>query len=241
MASTRRNFIAKTALAAAAASVNSTLRAAQKSDIHIVQKGDTLSHIAVRYGVSVSQLKRANGLSSDLIRIGQKLHIPITKSSKDDLLQSIRQQNSRLRVRRDNWNTIVVHHSAIKYGNATIYDRSHRERGMRNGLAYHFVIGNGIDSGDGEIEMGPRWIKQLHGGHVRSYKVNQTAIGICLIGNFEVSHPSKLQIEAFIQLMDWLRADVLRKKVRFAGHKDIERNLCPGKNFPLAAMHARYS
>jgi hypothetical protein len=42
-------------------------------------------------------------------------------------------------------------YSAIKDGNAASYDRAHRRRGMENGLAYHFVIGNGVDSGDGEI------------------------------------------------------------------------------------------
>lgn len=236
----RRYFLTKSALAVTTMNAGTILTAAQQSEIHIVKKGDTLSHIAVRYGVTVRNLKLANGLSSDLIQIGQKLHIPATKKGTDDLLIDVREQNKQIAVRRKNWNTIVVHHSAIKYGNATIYDRSHRQRGMRNGLAYHFVIGNGIDSGDGEVEIGPRWRNQLHGGHVRNYKVNLTAIGICLVGNFETHHPSKKQLEAFKQLMDWLRADVLQKKVRFAGHKDIERNLCPGKNFPLAAMHARY-
>ena len=43
---------------------------------------------------------------------------------------------------------------------------------MQNGLAYHFLIGNGIDSGDGEVEIGPRWKRQLLGGHVKNYKIN---------------------------------------------------------------------
>ncbi|PXA03779.1 peptidoglycan-binding protein [Coraliomargarita sinensis] len=209
---------------------------------HIVQAGDTLSGIAIQYGITVAQIKRDNSLNSDVIRIGQKLVISSNHTSGNDYLVNVRAVTARISVRRDNWKRIVVHHSGIKHGNASVYDSAHRRRGMQNGLAYHFVIGNGIDSGDGEIEIGPRWRKQLLGGHVKSYHINLTAIGICLVGNFEKTHPSRRQLEAFTQLMDWLRGGVLPKAHRFAGHRELkgEQTICPGKNFPLAAMHARY-
>jgi LysM repeat protein len=208
---------------------------------YTVKRGDTLSKIALTHGTSVGAIKRVNKLESDAIRIGQLLQIPAAVSS-EDLLARVRRQTASIRVRADNWKRIVVHHSAIKYGNAAIYDRAHRRRNMQNGLAYHFIIGNGIDSGDGEIEVGPRWKKQLLGGHVKSYRINLTAIGICLVGNFQVEHPSKRQLDAFTQLMDWLRGEVIPGARQFAGHRDLrgEQTICPGKNFPLAAMHARY-
>jgi len=43
---------------------------------HTVRSGDTLFSLSKRYGTSVSRLKSVNGLSSDLIRIGQTLRIP---------------------------------------------------------------------------------------------------------------------------------------------------------------------
>lgn len=220
----------------------STLPASPVSDVYLVQRGDTLSAIALAHGISVKELKRANNLSGDVIRIGQKLNVPAAAVSTDDMLQRVRAATARINVRRDNWKRIVVHHSAIKYGNAAVYDRAHRKRGMQNGLAYHFVIGNGIDSGDGEIEIGPRWTKQLLGGHVKNYHINLTAIGICLVGNFQESHPTRRQLQAFTQLMDWLRSDVIPGAKQFAGHRDLrgEQTICPGKYFPLAAMHARY-
>ncbi|PRY66187.1 N-acetylmuramoyl-L-alanine amidase [Vreelandella songnenensis] len=41
-----------------------------------IQSGDTLSSIAVRHGVPVGQLRQANDLNGDVIRVGQVLRIP---------------------------------------------------------------------------------------------------------------------------------------------------------------------
>ena len=43
---------------------------------HTVARGDTLWNISQRYGTTVNAIKSANGLSSDLIVIGQTLRIP---------------------------------------------------------------------------------------------------------------------------------------------------------------------
>lgn len=43
---------------------------------HVVQHGDTLSAIARRYNVSVEAIRRANGLTSNTIYVGQRLCIP---------------------------------------------------------------------------------------------------------------------------------------------------------------------
>jgi len=42
---------------------------------YIVQHGDTLNKISQKYNVSVQQIKQWNGLSSDLILVGQKLTV----------------------------------------------------------------------------------------------------------------------------------------------------------------------
>jgi membrane-bound lytic murein transglycosylase D len=43
--------------------------------VYRVRSGDTLSEIAKANGVSVAQLKRLNGLSSDVIRVGQRIRV----------------------------------------------------------------------------------------------------------------------------------------------------------------------
>ncbi|WP_288132371.1 N-acetylmuramoyl-L-alanine amidase [Microbulbifer sp.] len=43
---------------------------------HTIARGDTLSGIAARYNISVSELKQANGMQTSMIRVGQTLTIP---------------------------------------------------------------------------------------------------------------------------------------------------------------------
>ncbi|MCC5834082.1 MAG: LysM peptidoglycan-binding domain-containing protein, partial [Opitutales bacterium] len=169
---------------------------------YTVRRGDTLGAIAARFGVSIADIQRANGLRGSRILVGQTLNIPNQPQGLDtgtSYIQNVIEVTNRLQVPRGRWQYIVGHHSATENGNAASYDRYHREeRRMENGLAYHFVIGNGRASGRGEVEIGNRWIRQLQGGHVRNHDVNMSGIGICLVGNFENRAPFPEQTEAFI-------------------------------------------
>ncbi|MCO7224867.1 N-acetylmuramoyl-L-alanine amidase [Pleionea sp. CnH1-48] len=53
-----------------------TLFANKQTRNYTIRKGDTLSEIASRYGVSMAQLKKANQLKNSQLRVGQKLVIP---------------------------------------------------------------------------------------------------------------------------------------------------------------------
>ena len=61
---------------ASGASSSSTSKKKSSGKKHTVKSGDTLSGIARKYGTSVSKLKAANGLKSDVIRDGRALSIP---------------------------------------------------------------------------------------------------------------------------------------------------------------------
>ncbi|MCA9492624.1 MAG: LysM peptidoglycan-binding domain-containing protein, partial [Myxococcales bacterium] len=52
-----------------------TSSAPSKPSVHTVARGDTLSGIATRYGVTVSQLRSWNSLSGSTIMVGQKLKV----------------------------------------------------------------------------------------------------------------------------------------------------------------------
>lgn len=60
----------------ALADVSPTIAQRSTGGTHRVRRGETLGRIASRYGVSVSSIKRANGMRSSTIRTGQVLRIP---------------------------------------------------------------------------------------------------------------------------------------------------------------------
>ena len=202
---------------------------------HVVRKGENLTLIARRHGVTVNNLKLWNGLSSDVIMPGQKLYLRAQYSTLP--LKTI----NRPRINTTKWKNIVAHHSATDNGNAKIFDAAHRRRGMDNGLAYHFVICNGTNgSHDGKVEVGGRWLRQIMGGHVKSKTYNANSIGICVVGNFEDKHPSKKQIGSLIELIDYLKNKTLRGRPKFRVHRELEQTVCPGKNFPVKKLHALF-
>ena len=240
----RRRFIKKlsfAALGACALGGAGSLLSAAPGDgpaIHVVRSGDTLSHIARRYGVTVAALKQTNGLRGDLIRVNQRLQIPGRGGS---FLAAVKGQVDVSNFNANRWRHIIAHHSATGNGNAEIFHRFHRDhRNMPNGLGYHFIIGNGTNSGDGEIEVGARWTRQIQGGHVRSLAYNANSIGICLVGNFETGRPTPNQIASLTELVHYLKNDKLRGACRFLVHKELETTLCPGRHFPLREMHRRF-
>ena len=49
---------------------------AQTQTTHVVQPGENLFRISLRYGVTVNALKAANGLANDIVYVGQQLVIP---------------------------------------------------------------------------------------------------------------------------------------------------------------------
>lgn len=159
---------------------------------------------------------------------------------------SVRSAIDRAPVRRGRWKYIVVHNSGTREGNARVFDIYHRRvRHMQNGLAYHFVIGDGHGSGDGEIEIGHRWTAQLNGGHVASDYLNDIALGICLVGDFNRDLPTKAQMGALEELVTYLRERVGKSQGRRAiihAHKEINPRPtdCPGDRFPYDWLHAKF-
>ena len=237
-----------------------------KSDWVRIKKGDTLAKISKQQGVSVDDLRRWNRIRGDQLRVGNLLRVSAPKPAattdkttaqkkepvprpaapippKAPALPFVSPARSQIDAPKDRlreWEYIVVHHSGTPGGSAKIFDYYHRQtRGMENGLAYHFVIGNGSDSGDGQIEVGSRWTLQKQGGHLASESLNEISIGICLVGDFSTHRLGSRQTAALIELVQYLRKMMPEAKLKFRLHREINTKPteCPGKLFPSQAIH----
>jgi hypothetical protein len=142
------------------------------------------------------------------------------------------------------WRFIVVHHSATHKGCAAVFDQWHRNHNGWDELGYHFVIGNGTYTGDGDVEVGSRWPKQKHGAHCKvgqDETYNDFGIGICLVGNFEKEWPSEAQMRSLARLVDYLSARFEIPDSHIVGHGDVDDTRCPGRHFSLADLFRRLS
>lgn len=213
--------------------------------VYVVQRYDTLSRVAREHGLSASELADFNGLPRDTkIRVGQRLRIPgdedsATPAPAPVLSETVRRALKSAPVARGRWQYVVVHHSGTKDGNPAGMDQYHREqRHMENGLAYHFVIGNGHGMKDGEVAVGRRWKEQLDGGHLASEKLNKIALGICLVGNFDKDEPTPQQLKSLKALIAALleRCNLPRSAVKTHQQINPIYTRCPGSHFPSSRV-----
>ncbi len=135
------------------------------------------------------------------------------------------------------WRYIVIHHSATPTGGAAAFDKMHRAKGWDE-LGYHFVVGNGTDTTDGRVEVGPRWPKQKWGAHCKTpdNRYNDFGIGICLVGNFDASRPSAAQMQSVEKLVAFLMKTYHISPDRVVGHGDAKPTDCPGRYMNVATV-----
>ena len=203
---------------------------------HIVGSGQTLWRISKTYGIDMQDIMRANSIKDpNQIGVGEELFIPnapllrYVEPFKPEVAQSIGALVGPKHAYAK-WRTITLHHSATLQGNAETFDRNHRSRKM-GGLFYHFVIGNGAGSGDGELEVGWRWSKQR-------YVERLYDIQICLVGDFNRQNVTQAQFNTLVSLVSILRRQYGIPVRGIRRHQDLEGKVteCPGNNFPFSRL-----
>jgi hypothetical protein len=135
------------------------------------------------------------------------------------------------------WKWIVIHHSASPSGSMAVFDKEHKAKGW-DGVGYHFVIGNGTDTGDGQIEVTPRWPVQKWGAHAKTLdnRYNEFGIGICLVGNFDRERPTPAQLKSLNRLVAYLMQTYHIAPENVVGHRDTKPTDCPGRFVNVAAI-----
>jgi hypothetical protein len=135
------------------------------------------------------------------------------------------------------WRWIVIHHSATPSGSMAFFDKEHKAKGW-DGIGYHFVIGNGTNSGDGQIEVTARWPQQKWGAHAKTSdnRYNEYGIGICLVGNFDVERPTPAQAKSLTRLVAHLMQTYRVSPQNVVGHRDTKPTECPGRYINVAAI-----
>lgn len=202
---------------------------------HIVSRGENLYRIAKSYHIDYRHLMRANRITDpSQLEVGQKLVIPGVSAPLPVIRAPISGGMSAQDIHRlaqvtkpGYWKTITVHHSGTRQGGAAPFNRDHLRRRM-GGLFYHFVVGNGTLTRDGEIEVGFRWKKQI--------KANRPFdIQVCLVGDFSKDHVSRAQMDSTVNLIRVLAKDYNIPVSGIRKHSDIKgkHTACPGGYFPF--------
>jgi len=137
------------------------------------------------------------------------------------------------------WRYIVIHHTATEGGCLRTIERYHANVRKWPRVGYHFVIGNGSQSGDGCVEPTRTWKRQLEGIHAGSREYNQYGIAVSLVGNFENDRPTPRQMDALVALCAGL---VRTQRIAIGNvtyHKRIRPTKCPGRFFPYETFERR--
>lgn len=198
---------------------------------HEVAPGETLWRISKMYDVTIEQIQDANRLSTTTLEKGQVLFIPDAAPRRTVIPM----------YKSYKWRYIVIHHTATDTGTSLSIDKLHKNRGWQ-GIGYHFIIDNGTaGKDDGQIEVGPRWIKQEDGAHCKVANMNYQGIGIALVGNFSEGSVSQKQLEALAYLVKLLSRYYNIPKKNIIGHGQVSgaATECPGTNFPWKEFYSR--
>ena len=122
---------------------------------------------------------------------------------------------------------LIIHHSASDSGLTFEQIRAnHLERGWSD-IGYHYVI----DVAGCTFKGRPDSVVGAH-----ALGINQTSLGICCIGNFEIEQPPAIQFEVLVELVKKLSAQFNISRDAIQGHCDItcaereyRKSSCPGK------------
>ncbi len=132
--------------------------------------------------------------------------------------------------------SIVIHHSLTKDGSTVSWGAIRKYHMDPAGpynmqdIGYHFgveLIGDHY-----EVLLGA--MPNEEGAHCKDAGMNHKALGICVVGNFDVDQVPDGALSCLIKLVRWLMGKYGIPVPRVYRHSDFAKKTCPGKLFPWA-------
>jgi N-acetyl-anhydromuramyl-L-alanine amidase AmpD len=123
--------------------------------------------------------------------------------------------------------TIVVHHSATRQGDARAFARYHIENNGWPGIGYHYIL----DKSGRCYKCQPANVVSYHASGY-----NSCSIGVCMVGDFDSEQPTQAQLDALVELCrELVRAYGIRQVV---GHREVPgtHKTCPGRNVDMESI-----
>ena len=128
------------------------------------------------------------------------------------------------------WTHIILHHSATPDGQTNEWEsiwRYHEDEQKWSTIGYNF----GIEEVNGILKYKIGRPLNITGGHTKG--MNESAIGICLVGNYDVELPTMEKYFKIIGLCKILMEMFGIPKENIKRHSDYAQKTCPGKLFKL--------
>lgn len=127
---------------------------------------------------------------------------------------------------------IIIHHSQRDLDFPAFIRLRHRHLRGWEEIGYHFLIGNGsLFTEDGKLYIGRP--EHLVGAHALGY--NRASLGICLIGNLDITKPTERQLETLTRLLREKMKQYRIPSDNIRGHGGLPniRKSCPGRNLDI--------
>ncbi len=129
-----------------------------------------------------------------------------------------------------NWKYLMLHHSLTKDSKTVSWQairRYHKSLGWKK-EGYHY----GVELVNGEYEVLVGRDLNERGAHCRQAKMNELAIGICLVGNFDLVLVPKPQWDRAVKFVAGLCGQLRIPADHIVAHRDYASyKSCPGKLF----------
>lgn len=127
-----------------------------------------------------------------------------------------------------NWTHVLIHHSASPDHDGLDFDeirKYHLNVNNWQDIGYHFLM----EQADGMVIVVQGRPLTMTGAH--SPGMNDKAIGVCVVGNFEITEPSPTIIEALVDRVLVPQCRIWNiPAVNIHGHRDHRKTLCPGEH-----------